>query len=122
MSDERRERTSGAALLPRHCVFVYGTLMDDALVAELTGRRFCKAAATLTGYRKEMPSNDYPYVVPDADARVDGFLLYDVDADALRRIDHYEDEGELYRRTEVVVSVGAGREHAWIYLGARAAR
>ncbi len=53
-------------------LFVYGTLMDDARVAGLTGRRFRKEVATLPGYRKIVAGVRYPYIVPDADARVDG--------------------------------------------------
>ncbi len=86
-------------------MFVYGTLLDDALVERLTGRRLRKAPAVLRGYRKIAPRDGYPYIVPDPAAVVHGCVLYAVDAEALRRFDHYEDEGHLYRRTSVVVTI-----------------
>ena len=98
-------------------LFVYGTLMDDTLVAALIGRGFRKEAAVLSGYRKMTPAGGYPYITPDASGVVEGFLLRDVDAEALRVFDGYEDEGRLYRRTEVIVSVGGREERAMVYAG-----
>ena len=45
-------------------LFVYGTLMNDALAVELTGRDFRKERARLPGYRKIMPEGDYPVHSP----------------------------------------------------------
>lgn len=98
-------------------LFVYGTLMDDARVAELTGQRFRKQPAVLRGYRKLPSRLGYPYIVPDADGMVDGFLLRDVTAEALRAFDRYEDEEQLYRRTVVQVEVGGRTEQAMTYVG-----
>jgi len=102
-------------------LFVYGTLMDDALVFELTGRRFRTAPATLNGFRKVSPRLGYPYVVVDPGGVVNGLALYDVDAEALRRFDVYEDEGRLYRRVEVAVTVAEREERALTYVGMRTA-
>ena len=99
------------------CLFVYGTLMDDALVSELTGRRFPKEPAVLPGYRKVVPDCGYPYVVPDANGVVEGFVLFDVDEEALRIFDGYEDEGRLYRRVGVVVTVAGHACGSMAYLG-----
>ncbi len=102
-------------------LFVYGTLMDDALVAELTGRRCRKETAVLAGYRRVTPAGGFPFIVPDSAAVVHGFLLYELDAEALHALDRYEDEGHLYRRTAVTVSSG-GREHSCMtYVGIAAA-
>lgn len=98
-------------------LFVYGTLMDDALVAELTNHRFPKEPATLSGYRKLTPPGGYPQIIPDADEVVTGFLLRGLDAGALRALDRYEDEGQLYRRVEVVVSVAGVAARAMTYVG-----
>ena len=98
-------------------LFVYGTLMDDALVVTLTGRRFVKESAVLVGYRKLMPDGGYPFIAPEAGAVVEGFLLRDLDAAALRALDRYEDEGRLYRRTAVVVSTTARQEACMTYVG-----
>jgi gamma-glutamylcyclotransferase (GGCT)/AIG2-like uncharacterized protein YtfP len=102
-------------------LFVYGTLMDDALVAGLIGRRFRRLAAVLPGYRRITPRRGYPYIVPDAGGSVEGFLLHDVDAWALDVFDRYEDEGRLYRRTGVVVTVSGHPQRAMAYVGTAAA-
>ncbi len=86
-------------------LFVYGTLMDDGVICALTGRRFPKKPAVLSGYRKVVPDGGYPYIVPDADAVTDGFVILGLDDEALRILDRYEDEGCLYRRIEVVATV-----------------
>jgi gamma-glutamylcyclotransferase (GGCT)/AIG2-like uncharacterized protein YtfP len=103
--------------LPPACtdLFVYGTLLDDALVVQLTGRRFTAQAARLHGYRK-IEVSDYPGIVADATAVVDGRLLRGVDAAALAVLDGYEEEGRLYRRTSVVVEVGRTRRRAQAYI------
>jgi gamma-glutamylcyclotransferase (GGCT)/AIG2-like uncharacterized protein YtfP len=96
-------------------LFVYGTLMDNALVLELTGRSFRKAPAQLPGYRKVTPEGDYPYIVPDAAEAVQGLVLRDVDDEALRAFDAYEDE-RLYLRREVTVSVAGARQACMAYV------
>lgn len=98
-------------------LFVYGTLMDRALVQQLTGRRFRTQAALLHGYRKVAPQNGYPYIVADSGDTVEGIVLHDVDADALHAFDAYEEEGQLYRRTAVVVTVDAQAMPAFAYVG-----
>ena len=92
--------------------------MDDALVVQLTGRRFSKCAAVLVGYRKHAPSGDYPYIVVDDAAAVEGLVLQDIDAEALRAFDQYEDEGHLYKRVEVTVTVGGESQRAFVYVAA----
>jgi gamma-glutamylcyclotransferase (GGCT)/AIG2-like uncharacterized protein YtfP len=96
-------------------LFVYGTLMDDGLVVELTGRRFRKDPARLPGYRKVTPAADYPYIVPDATGTVDGLVLHDVDDEALRAFDVYEDE-RLYLRREVAVTMAGVRQICIAYV------
>jgi gamma-glutamylcyclotransferase (GGCT)/AIG2-like uncharacterized protein YtfP len=96
-------------------LFVYGTLMDDALVVELTGRSFRKEQARLPGYRKVMPRGGYPYIVPDATEAVEGLVLHDVDDEALRAFDVYEDE-RLYLRREVTVTIAGDRQTCIAYV------
>jgi gamma-glutamylcyclotransferase (GGCT)/AIG2-like uncharacterized protein YtfP len=100
-------------------LFVYGTLLDDALVAHLTGHSFPKRAARLVGYRKHLPTNGYPYIVADDTAEVEGAVLQGLDAAALRAVDVYEDEGRLYKRVEVTVSVAAESWSAFVYVAAQ---
>jgi gamma-glutamylcyclotransferase (GGCT)/AIG2-like uncharacterized protein YtfP len=105
----------------RTSLFVYGTLQDSTLVTALTGRRLRRRSATLDGYRKVLAPGSYPYVVLDPEGTVDGFVLLDVDEATLRRLDRYEDEGRLYRRTEVIVRVSGRHERAMTYVGIPAA-
>jgi gamma-glutamylcyclotransferase (GGCT)/AIG2-like uncharacterized protein YtfP len=99
-------------------LFVYGSLLDDAVVVRVTGRCFPKRAAQLPGYRKHTPTGSYPHVVPDHNGMVDGFVLQGVDDDALRAFDEYEDEGQLYRRVEVMITVAGRPQRAFVYVAA----
>jgi len=99
-------------------LFVYGTLMDPAFVFQLTGRSLRRQVAVLGGYRKVSPKGGYAYVVPDPDGSVEGLVLRDVDDATLRVLDCYEDEGRLYQRTEVMVTVEGHSEPAMTYVGA----
>lgn len=96
-------------------LFVYGTLMDDALVMQLTGRRFRKEPARLPAYRKVAPEDDYPYIVRDGACVVEGFVLCDLDEEALRAFDLYEDE-RLYRRAPVTVDLGGTPRECLVYV------
>jgi gamma-glutamylcyclotransferase (GGCT)/AIG2-like uncharacterized protein YtfP len=98
-------------------LFVYGTLTDDHLVREITGRRFARESAVLEGFERRKPKGGYPFIVPCAGGRVEGSLLLDVDEQSLVRFDAYEDEGRLYRRTEVVVQVGDQERRCSTYVG-----
>ena len=91
--------------------------MDEALVARLVHRRFRRATAVLQGYRKIAPEDGYTYIVPDATGRVEGLVLRDVDMAALRAFDRYEDEGRLYRRVEVAVTVNETLQSCLAYVG-----
>jgi gamma-glutamylcyclotransferase (GGCT)/AIG2-like uncharacterized protein YtfP len=100
-------------------LFVYGTLMDDVVVSQLTGRSFPRYAARLAGYRKHTPVGSYPYVVPDDDGEVEGSVLCEVDEGALRAFDEYEDEGRLYRRVEVMITASGFSQPAFVYVAVR---
>jgi gamma-glutamylcyclotransferase (GGCT)/AIG2-like uncharacterized protein YtfP len=86
-------------------LFVYGTLLDPACVERVTGRRYRSRPATLHGWVRTIGEHGYPEIRPAADAEVAGLILDDIDDDALRALDAYEDEGRLYRRLPVSVSV-----------------
>ena len=96
-------------------LLVYGTLMDDALVVELTGRSFRKERARLPGYRKITPERDYAYIVPDPAQTVEGLVLRDVDDEALRAFDVYEDE-RLYLRREVTATIAGDQQTCIAYV------
>ena len=100
-------------------LFVYGTLLDDTVVQQVTGRRFPKRAARLSGYRKFTPDGGYPYIVAHEGGAVEGALLCGLDQDALQALDRYEDEGCLYRRIEVTITIDARPRRAFAYMAVR---
>lgn len=102
-------------------VFVYGTLMDPTLVRSLTGRTCRPETARLAGYRRFEPVGSYPYILPCAEAVVDGALLRDLEGPALQRLDEYEGEGDLYLRTAVTVETAGGPRRCVTYVANPAA-
>ena len=103
-------------------IFVYGTLQDESLIAQLLGRRLHWQPAVLEGYCRTLdPSIGYPVVHPLAGASVDGRLLEDVDREALVALDAYE--GREYRRVAVRVQTSDGRTvDAYAYVPAAGGR
>jgi gamma-glutamylcyclotransferase (GGCT)/AIG2-like uncharacterized protein YtfP len=97
-------------------LFVYGTLIDESRLEALTGRRFPRRPATLDGFARRALPAGHPTVERRADARVDGFLVEDVDAASLAALDRYEDEGRLYRRCPVEVIVDGARVACEVYV------
>jgi gamma-glutamylcyclotransferase (GGCT)/AIG2-like uncharacterized protein YtfP len=105
--------------VPPVSLFVYGTLTSEERVSALVGRRIPRRTARLVGHRRIVGSHGYPDLVTDPDGEVDGFLLEDVDAAALRALDAYEDEGRLYHRRPTRVRVGDAVVECEAYFGAR---
>ena len=98
-------------------LFVYGTLMDEGIFYSLTGRHFPRREAELFGFERIIPKNGYPYIIPQSDARVQGFLLSGVDPSTLAILDDYEEEGCLYRRCRVEVLIDRRRMPCVTYVG-----
>lgn len=98
-------------------LFVYGTLRDDGVVRQVTGRTFPKVEGTLTGYRRAEASPRFPYhyLAAQEGASVRGVVLLGVDPESLGRLDEYE--GECYERRRVTISTGQGTHEAWVYVG-----
>ena len=105
--------------MPGATLFVYGTLLDDAQVEAVTGRRFPRRVARLDGWERIVPVGGYPYIVARPGGGVDGALLEGVDPESLRALDRYEDEGRLYVRRAVSVVVDGERVACETYVGAR---
>lgn len=82
-------------------LFVYGTLTNEAYVKIITGKTFQRKKAVLPSFRKITPAGGFPYIKPFSNVFVNGYILLDVDEAALKKLDEYEDEGFLYRRTPV---------------------
>ena len=93
-------------------LFVYGTLMSEAVMRSLTGRGFPRRRATLLGYGCGVSDAGYPFITPRT-----GLLVEGLDAESLRRLDRYEDEGRLYLRRSVEVLADGGRIACDTYVG-----
>lgn len=90
-----------------HFLFVYGTLQDPRVIQAVTGRVFPSVPATLSDYcRYRVKDADYPGILVQECASVDGLLLQDVDSASLAALDAFE--GEYYQRREVEVVSAAG--------------
>ena len=98
-------------------LFVYGTLCDPEHVRALVGRELPRRPARLDGFARHLGGLGYAYVVPAAGNAVDGFVLDDVDAAALRALDEYEGEGRLYTRATVVATVDGVDTPCEAYVG-----
>src|SRR5229473_2228585 len=92
-------------------LFVYGTLMDEERLEQLTGRRFPRRRATLERFARVVAAHGYPTIVPQAGARVE-----DVDAASLAALDVYEDAGRLYARRSAEVLVAGERIPCEVYV------
>src|SRR5439155_18858232 len=100
----------GVALL------VYGTLMDEERLEQLTGRRFPRRRATLEGFARVVAAHGYPTIVPQAGDRVEGVLVEGVDAASLAALHAYEDAGRLYARRQTDVLVDGERVPCDVYV------
>jgi gamma-glutamylcyclotransferase (GGCT)/AIG2-like uncharacterized protein YtfP len=100
-------------------LFVYGTLLDPALVTRLTGRPAVLRPATLDGFRRvRLRGTPYPTLARGRGAVYGALLL--ADRQAFRRLHAYE--GRRYRLIRVHPRVAGSRAavdaHAWIAPGA----
>ena len=98
-------------------VFVYGTLMQNKSASHMMANAiFCDNAA-LEGYAL-YDLGGYPGIVPDEKGTVIGEVWF-VDNETMARLDTYENEGVLYRRTQVTISSRKGTllANTYVYLG-----
>ena len=98
-------------------LFVYGTLLDERILCSITGRRFPRCEAELFGFERLVVHNDYPYIIPNPGAQVQGILLLGIDLPTLAALDRYEEEGHLYHRRQVEVTVAGRRVTCDTYVG-----
>lgn len=90
-----------------HRVFAYGTLRYPSVRWLVSGRSIPSKSATLHGFRKQGLD-----LVPQAGAQTRG-VVFEVDAETLRRLDRYERLGVRYQRSKFTLDSGAP---AWVYL------
>ncbi|MFQ5682451.1 MAG: gamma-glutamylcyclotransferase family protein [Candidatus Binatia bacterium] len=82
-------------------LFVYGTLMDQSLVTELTCQTFTTSPAVLQDFKKLVSHLGYPYVLPYPASKVNGLLIKNIDPESIKKLDRYEGEGQFYSRKKV---------------------
>ena len=108
-------------------LFVYGTFMERRLFRWVTGHDYVltdKTAqkphvlqareAILASYQKISPDGMYFYAIPRKRHHISGYLIYDLPAELLELLDHYE--GKRYCRAKVTVHQDNHRIRAHIYL------
>ena len=100
-------------------IFVYGTLLDPALVTRLTGQRAMLQPALLDGFRRvRLRGTPYPTLAPGRGIVCGALLL--TDRRGFRCLHAYE--GRRYRLIRVHPRVAGSRDtvdaHAWIASGA----
>jgi gamma-glutamylcyclotransferase (GGCT)/AIG2-like uncharacterized protein YtfP len=89
-------------------LFVYGTLVSEDLMREITGKRFRRKKAVLYHFsRRRIGGTPYPAIVYDKGSMVEGIIYFDIDARSLALTDDYEDD--YYMRTKVTVTADDGR-------------
>ncbi len=98
-------------------IFVYGILMEEFLLYRITGKHFPTSPAHIKNFDKFISHLGYPYIVPSVGSWVDGFLIRDVDAESLRKIDAHEDEGQLYFRKQLTAIYGDEKCACEVYVG-----
>jgi len=79
--------------------------MDEHKISALTGQSFPRRKAELFDFARFFSIQGYPFITPCPGAKTSGFVLAGVHQEALRVFDQYEDEGVLYYRRPVIVSV-----------------
>jgi gamma-glutamylcyclotransferase (GGCT)/AIG2-like uncharacterized protein YtfP len=96
-------------------LFVYGTLLNPSVRAQLLGRTIGAIPARLSGYARGQ--RRYFFVVEREDAETEGVVLTELTVRDFEVLDEYEEVPALYTRERITVSDGSGmRLECWIYL------
>jgi len=92
-------------------LFAYGTLMCAEIMQQVAGCLPAQGPATLAGFRRcRLRGEEYPAIVGQPDAVVQGVVYFEVSAAAWQRLDRFE--GEMYERRAVQVNGPDGRSLA----------
>lgn len=87
-------------------IFAYGSLMIPTIFKAVTGRSLASYEALLNNYARYCLKHDtYPGIVPSIGITTDGVIYFDVDADAIDKLDAFE--GSYYLRTPVTATLKA---------------
>ncbi len=108
-------------------LFVYGSLREPSIFESICGFSFTLKTgesvpwnvlraelAILPFHRRVSPDNVYFYAIADPNAKIQGFVIYDVPPSAMTIIDKYE--GKHYDREAVKVNTANGLVEAQAYL------
>ena len=91
-------------------LFIYGSLRDPQIFESVCGLGFTRKSekadehtlpaepAFLPGHKKVSPDNVYFYAVTAAGSKIEGFVVYDVPAQAMAEVDKYEANDTRERR------------------------
>ena len=98
-------------------VFVYGTLMKNRSNHHLLENQKFVGTAVAEGIALYDVTPYYPAAVRKPNSKVIG-EVYEVDADTLSELDELEDNGVLYQREIIPVTILESKNtvNAWIYL------
>ena len=94
-------------------LFVYGTLLDEAIRREILGHSVDVIEARLEGFRRGHAR--YNYIVRAEGARTPGLIMQGLSEEDWRRLDAYEEVPTLYTREEIEVEASAGMVRCWVY-------
>ena len=98
-------------------LFTYGSLMFAEVWQRVVGRRFATCPADLRGYEIfRVRDATYPGIVAgEPETRVAGIVYFNLDDEALARLDTFE--SDLYEREPVVVTGSDERSwECWAYI------
>jgi gamma-glutamylcyclotransferase (GGCT)/AIG2-like uncharacterized protein YtfP len=97
-------------------LFAYGTLQHPLILSSILGREPEQEPADLKGYaRYRIRDEDFPGIVPEENARVDGTVFLDIQDEEWVMLDRYE--SELYVRDIVTIERKSGNEQmAFAYI------
>ncbi len=107
-------------------LFLYGSLRDPSIFKSVCGLSFtlrhshvCEDTlfaelAILPGFRRVSPDNVYFYAVAESNAKIEGFVVNNLSAEAMADLDRYE--GKYYGRETVQVNTATGLVEAQAYL------
>jgi gamma-glutamylcyclotransferase (GGCT)/AIG2-like uncharacterized protein YtfP len=98
-------------------LFVYGSLNEEHNLRLIIGQKLPAQKATLLNHRKIMPKGGFAFAVPWRGNKIDGHLLSGVTPALLSKLDDYEVEGEMFKRTIVTVQSGDEIVEAYAYIG-----
>jgi hypothetical protein len=104
--------------VPMKPVFVFGTLMDPDLFAAITSKPLSSAdlvPAVAKGWQRVVAEGkSYPMLVPSTDGEVEGYVVNNLSADDLAKMQFYETDE--YQLTSIDLIVDGEPCEAQVYL------